>query len=419
MGHAIMSQTNTAPHRQAADPSQHGAAQFWALTVGSVGVVYGDIGTSPLYALREALVAAGGTQQGVAGEVVLGVLSLILWALILVVTLKYVIILLRADNRGEGGTLALMALAQRALGRSAPALVLLGITSAALFYGDALITPALSVLSAIEGLKVATPAFDPYVVPLTVVILFALFAVQSRGTARVAAFFGPIMVIWFIAIAFAGLAQIAGNPGMLRAFDPGYGVRFLVSHRVIGFITLGAVFLAVTGTEALYADLGHFGRKPIRTAWLAVVLPALALNYLGQGALVLADPAAVENPFFLLYPAWALLPMVVLATAATVIASQAVITGAYSLSQQAIQLGLLPRLEIRHTSQEHYGQIYMPRVNLFLLVGVLFLVLMFRSSSALASAYGIAVTGTMVVTGMMAFVVIWKVWNWSPLAAAA
>ena len=373
-------------------------ASFWALTIGSVGVVYGDIGTSPLYAFREAVTAAsaGGT---LTRDAVLGVLSLILWALIVVVTLKYVLILLRADNKGEGGTLALMALAQRALGKSAGAIVLCGIISAALFYGDAMITPALSVLSAIEGLKVATPAFDPYIVPLTVVILVALFAVQSRGTAKVAAFFGPITVVWFIAIAIPGIVFVAGNPEVLLAFYPGYAVEFLASHGVIGLVTLGTVFLAVTGAEALYADLGHFGKRPIQIAWVGLVLPSLAVNYLGQGALVLADPKAIENPFFLLYPSWALLPMVVLATVATVIASQAVITGAYSISRQAIQLGLSPRLEIRHTSQEHYGQIFMPRVNLFLLVGVLFLVLMFRSSSALASAYGIAVTGTMVVTG--------------------
>jgi KUP system potassium uptake protein len=275
------------------------------------------------------------------------------------------------------------------------------------------------VLSAIEGLKVATPAFDLYIVPLTVVILVALFAVQSRGTAKVAALFGPITAVWFVAIAIPGIAFVAGNPTVLLAFNPLHAVQFLGSHGVIGLITLGAVFLAVTGAEALYADLGHFGRKPIQTAWAVLVLPALAVNYLGQGALVLADSKAIENPFFLLYPDWALLPMVALATAATVIASQAVITGAYSLSRQAIQLGLMPRLEIRHTSEAHYGQIYMPRVNLFLLVGVLLLVVMFRSSSALASAYGIAVTGTMVVTAIMAFVVIWKVWHWSPYAAAA
>jgi KUP system potassium uptake protein len=418
-----MSQSIAAPHQGAVLPGNgNGEARrktaFWALTVGSIGVVYGDIGTSPLYALREAVTAAaaGGTATR---EAVFGVLSLILWALIVVVTLKYVLILLRADNKGEGGTLALMALAQRALGRRAGAVVLCGIISAALFYGDAVITPALSVLSAIEGLKIATPAFEPFIVPLTVVILLALFAVQSRGTARVAAFFGPITALWFVAIAIPGVIYVAGNPEVLLAFNPAYAVQFLASHGVIGLITLGAVFLAVTGAEALYADLGHFGKKPIQTAWVVLVLPALAINYLGQGALVLADPKAIENPFFLLYPDWALLPMVALAAVATVIASQAVITGAYSITQQAIQLGLLPRLEVRHTSEEHYGQIFMPRVNALLLVGVIFLVLMFRSSSALASAYGIAVTGTMVVTGIMAFVVIWKAWRWSPFAAAA
>ncbi len=395
------------------------ATGFWALTLGSVGVVYGDIGTSPLYAFREAIVAAGATAEGASREVVLGVVSLILWALILVVTLKYVLILLRADNKGEGGTLALMALAQRALGKSAPALVLLGIISAALFYGDALITPALSVLSAVEGLKVVTPAFEHYVVPLTVGILVALFVVQSHGTARVAALFGPVTVVWFVVIAIAGIAHLIANPGVLLAFDPSHGIRFLLQHGMIGFVTLGAVFLAVTGTEALYADLGHFGRRPIQVAWLAIVLPSLALNYLGQGALVLADPKAIENPFFLLFPSWALLPMVGLATAATVIASQAVITGAYSITQQAIQLGLLPRFEIRHTSEAQVGQIYMPRINTLLLLGVLLLVGLFRSSSALASAYGIAVTGTMVVTTMMAFVVVWKGWRWSLWATAA
>ena len=392
---------------------------FWALTLGSLGVVYGDIGTSPLYALREAVVAATGTGGTPTRAAVLGVLSLILWALILIVTLKYVLILLRADNNGEGGTLTLMGLAQRAMGRAGSAVVLLGIISGALFYGDAVITPALSVLSAIEGLKVATPAFEPYVVPLTIVILVALFAVQSRGTGKMGAFFGPITTIWFIAIAIPGVIYIASDPSILLAFNPAYGISFLATHGYIGLLTLGAVFLAVTGAEALYADLGHFGRRPIQTAWLTIVLPSLALNYLGQGVLVLAKPDALENPFFLLYPEWALLPMVVLATAATVIASQAVITGAYSLTRQAIQLGLMPRLEIRHTSEALAGQIYMPRVNSLLLVGVLLLVVMFRSSSALASAYGIAVTGTMVVTAMMAFLVIWKGWKWSLPAAAA
>ena len=391
---------------------------FWALTIGSIGVVYGDIGTSPLYAFREAVLAAtsGG---GAANEAaVLGILSLIIWALLVIVTAKYVLLLLRADNNGEGGTLALMALASRALGRASGPVILLGIISGALFYGDAVITPAISVLSAVEGLKVATPAFDHYVVPVTVVILAILFSVQSRGTAKVAAFFGPITLIWFAAIAAAGLWHIGQNLDVLYAFNPWYGISFLIHHGMIAFYTLGAVFLVVTGSEALYADLGHFGRGPIRFAWLAIVLPALTINYLGQGALVLADAKTIENPFFLLYPNWALLPMVGLAAAATVIASQAVITGAYSLTQQAIQLGLLPRLEVRRTSEELFGQIYMPRVNTLLFVGVLLLVALFRSSSALASAYGIAVTGTMVVTAMMAFVVIWRVWQWRILAAA-
>jgi KUP system potassium uptake protein len=400
------------------DAGAHSATGFWALTIGSIGVVYGDIGTSPLYAFREAIVAA--TSGGeVTRTAVLGVLSLIFWALIVIVTLKYVLFLLRADNNGEGGTLTLMALAQRALGRSTPLLFLLGTSSGALFYGDAVITPALSVLSATEGLKVATPAFDPYIVPLTVVILVALFGVQSRGTAQVAALFGPVMLVWFAAIAAPAFHYIATAPEVLLALNPWHAVSFLGSHGVIGLVTLGAVFLAVTGAEALYADLGHFGRHPIQAAWLVVVLPALVLNYLAQGALVLANPKAIENPFFLLYPDWALLPMVVLATAATVIASQAVITGAYSLTRQAIQLGLLPRMEIRHTSETHAGQIFMPRVNALLLTGVLLLVALFRSSSNLASAYGIAVTGTMVVTAMMAFIVVWKNWKWSPLAAGA
>jgi KUP system potassium uptake protein len=396
----------------------HAKTSFWALTLGSIGVVYGDIGTSPLYALRESVHAAVGAGNAATEPAVFGILSLIIWALIVIVTIKYVAILLRADNKGEGGTLALMALAQRAVSRGG-AIVLLGTISGALFYGDAILTPALSVLSAVEGLKVVTPAFEPYVVPLTVAILIALFAVQSRGTASVATFFGPLCLLWFVAIAAAGLWHVGQNPTVLWAFNPAYGVEFLLSHGMVGLVTLGAVFLVVTGAEALYADLGHFGRAPIRMAWLTVVLPALTINYLGQGALVLADPKAIENPFFLLYPEWALLPMVLLATAATVIASQAVITGAYSLTQQAIQLGLLPRFEIKHTSETLVGQIYMPRVNMLLLIGVVLLVVLFRSSSALASAYGIAVTGTMVVTATMAFVVMWKVWRWSLALAAA
>jgi len=397
----------------------HSTAGFKALMLGSIGVVYGDIGTSPLYALREAIVAASGAAGGVDPQAVLGILSLILWALIVVVTLKYVVILLRADNNGEGGTLALMALAQRAVAKNAPTIVLLGIVSCALFYGDAVITPAQSVLSAIEGIKLVTVASEAYVVPLTMIILTALFAVQSRGTARVAAFFGPVMCAWFAVIAIAALPQIARHPEVLLALNPLHAVSFMIHHGIIGFVTLGAVFLAVTGAEALYADLGHFGKRPIQTAWLFIVLPSLALNYMGQGALLLADPNAIENPFFLMFPDWALIPMVGLATVAAVIASQAVITGAYSLTRQAIQLGLMPRFEIRHTSEAHSGQIYIPRINLLLFLAVMLLVVLFRSSSALASAYGISVTGTMVVTAMMGFVVIWRVWKWSPLAAAA
>ncbi len=410
----------------AADPAadegerdSHSTVGFKTLMLGSIGVVYGDIGTSPIYAFREAMTAAGGTTGRFEPYVVLGVLSLILWALIVVVTLKYVVIFLRADNNGEGGTLALMALAQRVVGSNASKVILLGIIGGALFYGDAVITPAVSVLSAVEGMTVVTSAFEPYAVPVTALILVLLFAVQSRGTASVAAFFGPTMCVWFAAIAIAAIPRVVEHPYVLLAFNPLYAVTFMLHHGVIGFVTLGAVFLAVTGAEALYADLGHFGKRPIRTAWLVLVLPALALNYLGQGALLLANPKAIENPFFLMFPPWALLPMVVLATAATVIASQAVITGAYSLTRQAIQLGLLPRFEIRHTSEAHSGQIYIPRVNTLLLVFVVLLVFLFRSSSALASAYGIAVTGTMVVTALMGFVVIWKVWRWSMIAAAA
>jgi KUP system potassium uptake protein len=317
----------------------------------------------------------------------------------------------------------LMALAQRGATKAAGTIVLLGIISAALFFGDAVITPALSVLSAIEGIKLLAPTSGPYVVPITVVILLALFAVQSRGTARVAAFFGPIMLIWFLAIGLASFPAIIGQPEVLLSLNPLYAISFMLHHGIIGFITLGAVFLAVTGAEALYADLGHFGKRPIQTAWLFIVLPALALNYLGQGALVIADPNVVDNPdflpFYLMFPDWARGPMVLLAAMATVIASQAVITGAYSLTRQAIQLGLMPRFEIRHTSESQSGQIFIPRINWMLLIVVILLVLMFKSSSALASAYGISVTGTMVVTAMMAFVVVWKVWKWSPWAAAA
>ncbi len=400
------------PSTGANQGSGYSATGLLGLAVGSIGVVYGDIGTSPLYAFREAIRATG-AEQAATSDAVFGVLSLILWALIFIVTFKYVLVLLRADNNGEGGTLTLMALARKATGDSVASVVVLGIIGAALFFGDALITPAISVLSAVEGLKIVAPGFDPYIVPGTVTILVILFAVQWRGTARVASLFGPVMVVWFVAIALPGAYWMVTRPEIILALNPAYGIAFLAEHGMVGLVTLGAVFLAVTGAEALYADLGHFGRVPIQRAWLYFVFPALTLNYLGQGAVVLADPKALENPFFLLYPAWAQLPMVVLATVATIIASQAVITGAYSLTRQAIALGLLPRLEIRHTSEEREGQIYMPRINTCLLVGVLLLVALFRSSSALASAYGIAVTGTMVVTAVMAFIVVRDVWGWS------
>ena len=391
---------------------------FWALTLGSIGVVFGDIGTSPLYAFREAVSGAAG-HEPVTRIIVLGVLSLILWALFIVVTAKYVLLLLRADNNGEGGTLSLMALGQRALGRRSWPLLALGVIGASMFIGDSMITPAISVLSAVEGLKLAAPALEHYVVPLTLLILVVLFSVQSSGTARVATAFGPVMIVWFSALAVMGLIHISDDPSVLAAINPWYGIRFLLTHGTIGLVTLGAVFLAVTGGEALYADLGHFGRKPIQSAWLFFVLPSLLINYFGQGALVLSNPAAIENPFYRMVPESMLLPLIVLATAATVIASQAVITGAFSLVRQAVQLGLLPRFEVRFTSETHAGQIYLPRVNMLLLIGVLLLVLLFRTSSGLASAYGIAVSTTMVVDGIMGFVVIWKLWNWKAATAAA
>ena len=390
---------------------------FWALTLGSIGVVFGDIGTSPLYAFREAVAHAA--QKGEVTEaIVLGVLSLILWSLFIVVTAKYVLLLLRADNNGEGGTLSLMALGQRAVGHRSWLLLALGVVGASMFLGDSMITPAISVLSAVEGLKLATPSLDPYVVPLTIVILILLFSVQSRGTARVASAFGPVMVVWFVAIAILGLLHISDDPSVLFAINPWYAIYFLLNHGVIGLVIMGLVFLSVTGGEALYADLGHFGRKPIQTGWFYLVLPALLLNYFGQGALILSHPAAIENTFYRLAPEPLLLPLVILATAATVIASQAVITGAYSLVRQAVQLGLLPRFEVRYTSETHAGQIYLPRVNTLLLVGVLLLVGLFHTSSGLASAYGIAVSTTMVADGIMGFIVVWKLWNWRAATAA-
>jgi KUP system potassium uptake protein len=404
------------PDSPAADgsalPEAHHKSSFRTLTLGALGVVYGDIGTSPLYALRESVQAASAGGP-VTRESVIGVLSLMLWSLILVVTLKYVVVLLRADNNGEGGTLTLVALAQRVLGRGRGTVLVLGAAGAGLFYGDAMITPAISVLSAVEGLKIATPALQDYVVPITLAILVGLFAVQSRGTGKVAALFGPVMLVWFATLAFTGLLHIADDPGVFLAINPFYGLGFLWQNPGIALAVLGGVCLVATGAEALYADLGHFGRGPIRAAWIGLVFPALILNYFGQGALVLAHPEAIESPFYRLVPDWATLPLVGLATLATIIAAQAVITGAFSLTRQAVQLGLLPRLEIRFTSASHQGQIYLPRVNALLLVGVLILVLAFGSSSNLAHAYGVAVFGAMSVDAILAIIVIWKGWRWS------
>jgi KUP system potassium uptake protein len=384
-----------------------------ALALGSLGVVFGDIGTSPLYAIREATAAALGEDGLPDRATMLGILSLMLWALTLVVSIKYVTILLRADNNGEGGTLSLMALARRGLqGRRSGWVILLGMAGAALFYADATITPAISVLSAVEGLTVATPRLQPIVVPLTLVILLVLFAVQRTGTGRVSALFGPITALWFAVMGIAGLFELAHDPSVLAAINPYYAVSFLATYKLIGFVTLGAVFLAVTGSEAIYADLGHFGRRPIRVAWFAVVFPALALNYCGQTALILSRPATRENPFFLLFPEWAIIPVVILATAATIIASQAVITGAYSVTRQAIQLGLIPRMRILFTSETTTGQIYMPRVNWLLFSAVVVLTLLFGSSTNLAAAYGIAVSAAMVVDALLAYVVLSHCWHW-------
>ncbi len=383
-----------------------------ALVIGALGVVYGDIGTSPIYTLRECLKAAGG---GTAAEVVLGLLSLVFWALMVVVTIKYVLFVMRADNEGEGGIMALLGLAAHSEPdlKRRTALLMVGIAGAALFYGDGMITPAISVLSAVEGLEVAAPLLKPYVIPITVVVLIGLFVVQSRGSERIGQYFGPVMVAWFALLAVAGLVQVVQNFGVLAALNPVYALRFLFSHGWIGFLALGSVFLALTGAEALYADMGHFGRGPIRLDWFVFVLPALVLNYFGQGALVLAHPDAVDSPFFNLFPGWALVPVVLLATAATVIASQAVISGAFSLSQQAMQLGLLPRLDVHQTSDEAIGQVYVPQINWLLMVCVLGLVLSFGSSDNLAAAYGIAVAGTMVITTGLLALVARRVWRWS------
>jgi KUP system potassium uptake protein len=401
----------------------HSKSGFWGLSIGSVGVVYGDIGTSPLYALKESLHHTA--KDGLASRIeVIGVVSLLIWALMIVVTLKYVVFILRADNKGEGGTLSLMALAQTKMGRSMGSVFFLGVIGAALFYGDSIITPAISVLSAVEGLKQIDALKDTvlvsnqYIVLFAAVILIGLFAVQSRGTGKVAAWFGPIMVVWFLTLGIFGLMHIGDDLGILAALSPYYAAYFLANHGMVGLIVLGSVFLAVTGAEALYADMGHFGRKPIRMAWIFFVFPSLVLNYLGQGALILQNPTAMANrdysPFFSMAPEALLIPFIVLSLAATVIASQAVITGAFSLTQQAVQLGLLPRLEIRHTSEKLRGQIYLPQINWLLMIGVLILVVTFRTSSSLANAYGIAVTGAMLADAGLFFFVTRYVWGWKP-----
>jgi KUP system potassium uptake protein len=418
-----------AAQASAARPPKSRAA-YLALSIGSLGVVFGDIGTSPLYAFRSALSTMEG--EAVRRADIYGIVALALWALIMVVTVKYVLFLMRADNKGEGGVLSLMALAQRAIGRRTRVLFTLGLIGAALFYGDAVITPAISVLSAIEGLRTIPSlghSVDTAVVDtISVVILLALFFVQARGTARVGAFFGPIMLIWFLAIVTLGALHVLDDPRVLFSLNPLYGIGFLIRHGFVGFLVLGSVFLTVTGAEALYADMGHFGRWPIQSAWLFLALPCLAINYLGQGAAALkalawsvahGQPIGDHDWFFILAPPELRLPLVILATAATIIASQAVITGAYSLSQQAIQLGLLPRLDIRRTSETQTGQIFLPQINNMLLVGVLLLVVMFQTSDNLSHAYGLAVTGTMLVTTTLAYIVVRRMWKWGPIRTAA
>jgi len=394
------------------------ASSRQTLILGALGVVYGDIGTSPLYTVKQCFEGMGGVSR----PTIYGVLSLISWALFIVVTLKYVMVMMKADNRGEGGILALTALALRSTEphrRRYRLALMAGLLGAALFYGDGVITPAISVLSAVEGLKVATPLFEPYVIPLTIGLLVGLFLMQRHGTAHVGRLFGPVTALWFVVIALLGLAEVVNQPEILLALNPFYGLSLLAADPWHGFILLGAVVLAVTGAEALYADMGHFGRKPIRAAWLGCVFPALLLNYFGQGALLLHSPAALENPFYKLAPEWLLYPLVVLAGAATIIASQAVISGAFSMTQQAVQLGYLPRFNIRHTSAEEIGQIFVPQINLLLAAAVIALVLGFQSSDNLGAAYGIAVTGTMSLTTVLAFIYRSRSPDWKPLRALA
>jgi KUP system potassium uptake protein len=391
-----------------------------ALVVGALGVVFGDIGTSPLYALKECFSA----EHGIAPtpENVKGILSLITWSMAWVVAWKYLSVMMRADNDGEGGILALLALALRGIHhepRMRWFVIMLGIFGAAMFYGDSMITPAISVLSAVEGLEIATPVFSRWVIPVTLAILAALFLIQRHGTGRVGAFFGPVTALWFVAIAVAGLSRLGDHPDIVHALNPAQAVGFLVANPLPGFLVLGAVFLVLTGGEALYADMGHFGKRPVRIAWFGLVMPSLLLNYYGQGAFLLANPAAVKNPFYLMLPGWALLPMVALATAATVIASQAVISGAFSITRQAIHLGYIPRLKILHTSDRQIGQVYVPFINWMLFAAVVLLVLGFQSSGHLANAYGIAVSATMVIECALAMVVAHRLWKWHPAATAA
>jgi KUP system potassium uptake protein len=401
----------------AVERGQATASVSRGLTLAALGVVYGDLGTSPLYAVHICFEDPASVSQ----PRVFGILSLIVWALILVVTIKYVVVLLRADNQGEGGIIALTALALRAArSRKFRWILPFGLFGAALFYGDGVLTPAISVLAAVEGLKVATPAIEPFIIPLALLLLIALFLVQRHGTSRVGSFFGPIVGVWFATIALLGVLEIIRLPGIIQALDPRYGIALLLSEPAHDSVLIGAVVLAITGAEALYADMGHFGPGPIRRAWLRFVFPALLLNYFGQGALLLADPTTAANPFFQLSPTWAVYPLVVLASAATVIASQAVITGAFSVTRQAVQLGYLPRLRILHTSEHEVGQVYVPVVNTILLIAVAATVISFRTSDALAAAYGLAVTGTMIITTVLAVIHLrlgagWKLWRLVPL----
>ena len=398
---------------------EQGKKRQATLTLAALGVVYGDIGTSPLYSIKEVFAGAHHPVP-INPDNVLGILSLFFWSLMIVVTLKYVAFIMRANNKGEGGIIALMTLAlQKGVAGSwqQKLLVTLGLFGAALFYGDGVITPAISVLSAVEGLEIITPAFKPYSIPITVAIVLGLFAFQRKGSASVGALFGPVMLLWFAVLAALGAAAIIANPAVLAAINPLYALQFLLGNSLLGFFALGAVVLCITGAEALYADMGHFGARPIQYAWLGYVLPALLINYFGQGALLLADPAAVQNPFYLLAPQWGRYPLVILATVATIIASQAVISGAFSITQQAMQLGYTPRLEIQHTSERQIGQIYLPAINWLLLISIIALVVEFGSSSKLAAAYGIAVTGTMLITNILAIAVAIRLWHWSPLRA--